>query len=78
MASTDVYELALYCAPLASTLTFQLIRLTTGDVARGTIGAAASLPASSQLLGNQLWRSNGATAAPCALDFFSMYVETEI
>lgn len=78
LSTSDVYELALYCPPNGSNITYQVTRLNTGDVTAGTISAAANLPSSTTLLCQQMWRSNGSTAAAVGLDLISMYIETDV
>jgi hypothetical protein len=75
--STDVYELRLFCAPNAATITYRLRRLNTSDVASGTISAAAALPASTTFLTQQMWRSNGVTATAVGIDLVGMFAETD-
>lgn len=76
-ASVDVYELAFGVGPASGSITYQVTRLNTGDIATGTISAAANLPASSTLLTPQLWRSNGTTASAVSITLFSMYGDTD-
>jgi len=73
--SVDVYELALFAAPNAATVSWRVERLNTGDAATGTI--STDLPAATQLLAPQLWRNNGATALAVGLDLMSLYLETD-
>lgn len=73
--STDMYEFSLYCQPNGSTVNYQVINLTTGNIANGVI--STNLPLNTQLLAMQLWRHNGGTASAVALDIVSMYIETD-
>ena len=73
--SVDVYEMTLSAAPNGSTVGYRVLRLNTGDVASGTISAAANLPSSTTQMNPQIFRSNGGTAAAVALDFSHIYVE---
>lgn len=75
--SVDIYELALYCAPGATSVGWQVTRLNTGDTASGTL-SGANVPAGTTLLNLALWRTNGVTAAACAFDWLSTYLETDI
>lgn len=73
--STDLYELALYCPPNAAYVGYQVTRLNTGHVTSGTI--TTDLPSATTLLCPHIWRNNGTTALACAIDFSSIYIETE-
>lgn len=73
--STDVYELALFCAPNGANIGYRVERLNTAFVASGTI--TTDMPANTQLLAPQLWRNNGATALAVGLDLMSLYIETD-
>jgi hypothetical protein len=75
--STDLYELSLFAAPNAADVKYELLRVNTGDRATGTISAGANLPASTQLLCPQAWRSNGGTATAVAIDIGGMYLESD-
>jgi hypothetical protein len=74
--STDLYELALYCAPCGSVVKYRVERLNTGDVATGTL--STKLPAASTLLAPQIWRNNGSLDLAIAIDVVSMYIETDL
>jgi len=81
-ASTDVYELALFCAPgVNNSVGWQVTRINTGDTVSGTLTAATAgvqLPANTTLLTYaQSWRSNNTTASAVGLDIFSDYIETD-
>lgn len=73
--STDLYELALFCAPNGSEVGYQVTRLNTGDVASGTI--TTDLPANTQLLAPQGWRNNGTTALAVGVDLINAYFEKD-
>jgi hypothetical protein len=78
--NVDLYELALFAPPeVAETVHWQVTRLNTGHVASGTLtGGAAVLPAADVLLTpfNAIV-SNNTTAAAVAIDFVSVYAETD-
>jgi hypothetical protein len=74
--SVDAYELVLYAAPNAASVTYQVTRLNTGDTASGTL--STDLPASTQLLQPIFVRGNNATALAVGLDVMSLYIETEV
>lgn len=73
--NTDVYELALYCAPNSSTVFYEVINLTTNAGAMGSI--TTNLPLNTQLLAWQLWRHNATTGTAVGLDIASVYIETD-
>ena len=77
--STDVYEFTLYAPPNGSNIQWRVERLNTGDVATGTISAAASLPANTQFLTAGLGRSTGTsgTGNAVALDIIGVYFESD-
>ena len=78
--STDVYELALFCAPGLTSVGWQVTRINTGNTASGTLTGTVGtqLPAVTTLLSySTLWRTNNATALAVALDIFSDYIETD-
>lgn len=73
--SVDMYELVLYCPPNASYVGYQVRRLNTGHMAEGTI--TTDLPSPTTFLAWTLFRNNGPTALACAVDFSSIYTETD-
>jgi hypothetical protein len=73
--STDAYELALFCAPNGSEVSYAVRRLNTAFEASGTI--TTDIPANTQLLAPQLWRNNGGTTLAVGLDMMSVYIETD-
>lgn len=73
--NTDMYELALYCAPNGSTVFYKVINLTTNAEASGSI--TTNLPLNTQLLAWQLWRHNVNTGVAVGLDVASVYIETD-
>ena len=77
--NVDMYELALFAAPSATTVQYEVTRLNTGNVAKGTLSGAAGtvLPAATTLLGPWGYRTNNATALACAIDVASAYIETD-
>jgi hypothetical protein len=74
--STVMYDLVLWCAPNTTTVNYEVKNLANAAVATGTM--TTNIPANTQLLTWQLWRSNNATAAAVALDIASIYIETEL
>lgn len=77
--NVDMYELALFAAPNSTTVQYEVTRLNTGDVAKGTLSGDAGtvLPAATTLLGPWGYRTNNATALACAIDVASAYIETD-
>jgi hypothetical protein len=73
--NTDMYELALYCAPNSSTVFYEVINLTTNVEVVGTI--STNLPLNTQLLGWQIWRHNATTGAIVGIDVVSVYIECD-
>lgn len=75
--NNEIYELALYAPPNGSSISYRVTRLSTGNVATGTISAGASLLGNTLGLAAQLWRSNGATAAAVGIDCLGLYMESD-
>jgi hypothetical protein len=78
--STDMYELTLFSWPSSNNeVGYRVERLNTGDVASGTLTGTAgvALPASTTLLRNNDFRTNNATATAVAIDYASIYFETD-
>jgi hypothetical protein len=75
--NTDLYETVIYAPPNGSYIAVQVTRLNTGHVTTQVITNAANLPASTTFLTINFWRSNNATAAACAVDWASIWAESE-
>ena len=78
--STDMYELTLFSSPNSNNeVGYRVERLNTGDVASGMLTGTAgvALPASTTLLTNNDFRTNNATASAVAIDYASIYFETD-
>jgi len=73
-SATDLYELILACEPDASSVSYRVERLNTGDVASGSI--SSNLPASTVFMAPQLWLNNGSTASAVTSAFVGMYLES--
>lgn len=73
--NTDMYELALYCAPNSTTVFYGVVNLSTNIEVNGTI--TTNLPLNTQLLAWQLWRHNATTGVAVGLDVASVYIETD-
>lgn len=79
-ANADFYELALFApSTVAETVHWMVTRLNTGHVASGTLtGDTTVLPGSTTLLAvPRIWITNNTTAAGCAIDIASVYIETD-
>lgn len=68
-AGTDVYEVSFYAAPAASSVTYYVRRLNTGDTTTGTL--STNLPTATTGLAGYFYRSNRATAAAVGIDFIA-------
>lgn len=73
--NTDIYEIAMFCAPNATTMTYAVRRLNTGHEVSGTV--TTKLPVNTALLTPHMWRTNNTVAAVAALDLFGLYIETD-
>jgi hypothetical protein len=72
-SASDIYELALWCAPNAGSINYRVERLNAGFVAEGVL--SSDLPVNTALLAPQIWVNNGTTAAAVAIDAASQYLE---
>lgn len=78
--STDVYELTIFSSPNSNnTIGYRVERLNTGDIAQGVITGTAGtqIPSSSTLLTLNTFRTNNASAGAVAIDYISIYLETD-
>ncbi|MDE2434726.1 MAG: hypothetical protein KGM49_00565 [Sphingomonadales bacterium] len=73
--NTSLLELALWCAPNDSGISWQVTNLSTGATASGKV--TTNLPAANTFMAPAVWVTNNATAAAQTLDFVSTYVETD-
>ena len=73
--NTSLLEVALWCAPNDSGISYQVTNLSTGATTSGKI--TTNVPANTAFLAPSLWVTNNATAAAQTLDFVSSYVETD-
>jgi hypothetical protein len=72
---TSMYELAMFCAPNSTTLTYTFTDLGTGTSISGT--ATANLPAVNTLLAPRGWCSAGGTSSVIGIALSSLYIETD-
>ena len=78
-SSVDMYELALFAAPNATDIDYEVTRLNTGHVATGTLsGAGTAVPNATTLIGPWGYRTNNASALAVAIDVASAYIETDV
>jgi hypothetical protein len=78
--SADLYELTLFSSPNSNnSVGYRVERLNTGDVASGTLTGVAgtALPASTTLLTLNDFRTNALSNGVVALDYVSIYIETD-
>lgn len=78
-SSVDMYELALFAAPNATDIDYEVTRLNTGHVVTGTLSGTpgTQIPSSSTLIGPWGFRTNNASALAVAIDVASAYIETD-
>lgn len=72
---TAVFEVALFCPPAGTTISWQLTRLDTGSTASGS--TSTTLPAATTALGPICYRSVGGTSSVMGLAFKSLCIETD-
>ncbi len=73
--NTSLLELALWCAPNDTGISYQVTNLSSGASASGKI--TANIPAATSFLAPSVWVTNNTNAAAQTLDFISTYVETD-
>lgn len=73
--NTDLYEVALFCAPNGSSISYRVVNWSTNQTTTGSI--STNIPAATTFMVAVLWVTNNATAASQAIDFISTYVETD-
>ncbi len=73
--NTSLLELALWCAPNDTGISWQVTNLSTGASAIGKI--TTNIPAATTFLAPSVWVTNNTNAAAQTLDFVSCYVETD-
>ena len=72
---TKVYECSIFCAPNASSVTYQITDLATGNTAAGT--ASTDLPANTTLLAPRGWMSVGGTNSVIGIALMGLYIESD-
>jgi hypothetical protein len=73
--TTNLYELVLFCAPNSSGVGYRVTNLSSNLNTSGTI--TTNQPANTTFLTPAVWVTNNAQAAAAAMDFVSVYVETD-
>ena len=72
--TTDLLELILEAAPNASTISYTVNNLSTGNTTSGTL--SSNLPTATNWLAQQTWCNNNAQSAAVIVDMVKMYSET--
>ena len=72
---TKVYELAMFCPPNGSNITWQVTDLATDAVATGTI--STTMPVATTLMSAMGWLSVGGTSSVAGIALKSLYIETD-
>lgn len=73
--TSEMYELAMFCAPGGTVIHFEFTNLTTGIVFRHS--ASTSLPDATTLLAPFGYYSVGGTSSVIGISFVSLYIETD-
>ena len=73
--ATEVYELAMFCAPGKTEVHFEFTNLTTDVVFRHT--ANANLPSPAALLAPKVYYASGGVSGVIGTAMMSMYIETD-
>jgi hypothetical protein len=73
--NTEVYELAMFCAPGKTEVHFEVTNLTTGFVFNHT--ANTNLPAETAMLAPRGYYSVGGTSSTIGFALMSLYIETD-
>lgn len=76
-AANEVWDVRLFAAPNASSVTMSVEKLNGGSYAEYTTGVSTDIPANTQGLALQLWANNGTTAAVIDPHLVSLYAETD-
>ncbi len=74
-STTELYELRVFCKANDTNVYVSLQALNAGTLFEATV--TLTLPPSTQFLTPILWLNNGTTAAACAVDFVSTYLESD-
>lgn len=72
---TSMYELAMFCAPNSTTITYTFTDLGSGTAVSGT--ASSNIPAVNTLLSPRGYISAGGTSSVIGLALASLYIETD-
>lgn len=74
-AGTEVYDLAIFCAPGGTTIHWQVTHLVTGATAEGSI--TTDMPAAATMLNVYAYHSVGGTSSVIGLLHMGTYIETD-
>lgn len=72
---TNVYELAMFCAPNTTTVYYEVTLLNTGAVATGSVNT--DLPSTTTAFSPMAYHSVGGTSSVVGLTLYTLYVETD-
>lgn len=72
----DMYELTMFAAPNASTISWRIERLALGTTAEGTF-SGADIPSTFQFLAPRAYINNNGVAASVQLDLVRIYIESD-
>jgi hypothetical protein len=76
-AVNEVWDVRIFAAPNASSVTMSVEKLNGGSYSEYTTGVSTDIPANTQGLALQLWANNGTTAAIIDPHLVSLYAETD-
>lgn len=74
--NTDFLEMVLFCAPGASTISYRITNLTSGNTTSGDL-TGANLPGATVYMTPLMWMSNNAAASAVKWSIKNMYLETD-
>lgn len=74
---TDVYELALFCAPNGTQIEWEVTRLNRPDIAPATGVITTKLPVNTVLMFPYVQRTNNETLLSVGMDIVGLYFETD-
>jgi hypothetical protein len=73
--NTDLYEIAVFCAPNSSSIGYRVVNWSTNQQTSGTL--TTNIPTNTAFMGPIFWITNNAQTQSQAIDFISTYVETD-
>lgn len=72
---TDAYEIGLYTAPNSSTVYYEIMNMTTGNIIAGSVNT--DLPNTNTLFSPRGWMSVGGTSSVIGIKLMNLYIETD-